>query len=246
MKVKANCLRLLSLSLLLILCGNSSVAQETLSIKNSSATYDVVVTVDKCDAERKTYSPNICSGPGRISIYRKGSATPFQILRLKNIDLDKEQTAYNPEVNQEPRKLYDDEYSLVLDDFNFDGNEDLAVCNGREGGYGGPSYNVYLYNLKTRRFVGNVRLSRLTEGYLGLFFVEPKKKQLIAYSKSGCCYHETEVYKVISNRPVLVERITEEASGTDTGYDVVITTKKFINGKWVKRVKKEKRKAENP
>lgn len=222
--------------LFLFSTGNNCFAQETFRI-NSSAVYDIVVEIDRCDEEQKQL--NVCVGPGRVSIYRKGTAVPFQVLSLNNVSVNKEQLAYNPRINKNRRKLYDDEYSFILGDFNFDANEDLAVCNGRDGGYGAPSYNVYLYDRTSRVFVENVSLSKLTEGYLGLFFVDAKKRRLIAHSKSGCCYHETEFYKVVRNEPVLVEKIIEDASGDDArGYVVTVTTRKLVHGKWVIRVRK--------
>lgn len=236
---------LILFTLFLVLSENSSSAQETLRINSGSAIYDIVVEIVQCDEEGKR--SNLCSGPGRVSIYRKGSSFPFQVLSLKNIDVNKDQLAYNPEINKNTRKLYDDEYSFIFGDFNFDANEDLAVCNGRNGGYGAPSYTVFLYNSMSKKFIENVNLSKLTEGYLGLFFVDPKKRQLVAHSKSGCCYHETEVYKVIRNKPVMVEKIIEEATGNDArGYVVTVTTRKLVNGRWVKRVRKKKLKEETP
>jgi len=243
--------RALSLSLFALFlfpAHNNCFAQQTFEIKSRSAAYDIKVKIDRCDEERMTVDPAVCTGPGQMSIYHKNSLTPFQLLTLKNIEVHKDQLAYNSVIDKSERKLYDDEYSFVFGDFNFDANEDLAVCNGRNGGYGGPSYSVYLYNGKSEKLVQSVRLSKLTEGaYLGLFFVEPKKRQLVAYSKSGCCYHETEVYKVVRNQPVLVEKVIEEASGgDDSGSVVVVTTRKLVNGKWVKRVTKKKLKAETP
>ena len=236
------------LALLFISTGENCFAQETFEIKNSSAAYDIEVKIDKCDEERKKMSPSDCEGPGRVSIYRKGSAVPFQVLTFKNLEVSADQLAYNSEIDKRERQLYDDEFSFIFGDFNFDGNEDLAICTGRNGGYGAPSYSVYVYNVKSKQFVENVRLTKLTEGaYLGLFFVEPKKSQLVARSKSGCCYHETEVYKVVSNKPVLVERVIEEASGSDdAGYVVRITTRRLVKGKWVKRVRKKKVAPEAP
>ena len=230
-------------ALFLVSIGNNSFAQETFNINSSSSVYDIVVEIDQCDEEQKRI--NLCIGPGRVSIYRKGTAFPFQVLSLKNINVDNVQLAYNPKIDKSPRKLYDDEYSFIFGDFNFDANEDLAVCTGRDGGYGAPSYSVYLYNAKSKRFIENVSLSKLTEGYLGLLFVDPKKRQLVAYTKSGCCHHETEIYKIIRNKPVLAEKIIEELSGED-GYDFIVTTRKLVNGKWVKRVRKIKSKAETP
>ena len=235
-------------ALVLVSARNNCFAQETFKIHSSSTVYDLSVKMNKCDEEEKKFNPTLCRGPGQVSIFRKGSTSPFQILNLKQLEVDKEQIAYNSEIDKSERKLYDDEYSFVFGDFNFDASEDLAVCNGRNGGYGAPSYNVYLFNKGTKKFVENVRFSKLAQGaYLGLFFIEAKKRQLVAYSKSGCCYHETDVFKVINNRPVLVEKIIEEASGGDaTGYVVTVTTRKLVNGKWVKRRTKEKVKEEAP
>lgn len=225
-------------ALLLVSTANNSFAQETFKISNSSAVYDIVVEIDRCDEEAKRI--NLCIGPGRVRIHRKGAASPFQVLSLKNINVYKDQLAYNPRIDKNLRKLYDDEYSFIFGDFNFDAKEDLAVCNGTAGGYGAPSYNVYLYNDESGKFVENESLSKLTEGYLGLFFVDSKKKQLVAYSKSGCCYHETEFYKVIRNKPLLVEKIIEDASSDDARWYVVVTRRKLVNGKWVTRVSRKR------
>lgn len=235
---------LLGLISLCCLPGKAECAvQKTFEIKGSSTAYDVKISIDKCDEEESKYNPSICRGPGQVDIYRKGSSTPFQVLKLKELEIDSKQTAYNSKINKKQRKLYDDEYSVIFDDFNFDGSEDLAICNGRNGGYGAPSYNVYLYDKSSKQFVENVKLSNLTEeAYLGLFFIDRKKRELTAFSKSGCCYHESEVYKVSNNRPVLVEKTVEDAT---SGKTVVITTRKLINGKWVKRVRRERIKPED-
>ena len=237
---------LLTVSLLL-LAEQVSIAQETFKIQNASKYYDLTVQVAVCGGKEKFNMPNICGGAGRVSIFRKDVLSPFQVITLKNIEVNKEQLAFNPGIDKRSRKLYDDEYSFIFGDFNFDGKEDLAICNGRNGGYGGPSYSVYLYNSRLNKFVENKRLSELTEGHLGLFYVDSRRKQITAFSKSGCCYHETEIYKVLNNKPVLVEKVTEEASGSDeTGYDVLVTTRKLVGGRWIKRVRKEKVKEESP
>jgi hypothetical protein len=236
-------MRLLSLSVLVVsLTSRISLAQETFKIQNASQMYDLTVRVESCGGEKQNNDANHCGGSARVSIYRKGAKSPFQVLNLPNVEVYKDQMAYNSEASGEPRKLYDDEYSFIFGDYNFDGLEDLAICNGRNGGYGAPSYKVYLFD-KSKRFVENRKFSRLTRGvYLGLFFVEPKKKELVAFSKSGCCYHETEKYKVINNSPVLVEKIIEEA-----GEDVVkVTTRRLRNGRWIKRVSKERSKQTTP
>lgn len=225
--------------LLSLLTGQVSLAQETLKLDRASREYDVVIRVKACGGEEQRNDANTCNGPALVSLYKKGVRSPVQILSLPNIELYRDTVAYNPTMNKKPRGIYAEEYSVVFDDFDFDGTQDLAICNGRNGGYGSPSYNVYLFDKRSNRFVENRRLTRLTEGvYLGLFFPDAKRHLLIAYSKSGCCYHETEKYQMVSSKPILVEKMIEDA--TIGNRDIVkVTTKTFVNGKWVTRVRKE-------
>lgn len=249
MKLKNALLLLLSAAFVSLAAAGRARAEETLRVENVSTKYELEVSVAGCGGASRADDDNNCDGPARVSLYRKGSKTPFQVLRLSNLELYKDTAAYSPETSAKPRGLYAEEYTFVFEDFDFDGEEDFAVCNGRNGGYGGPSYNVYLFDQRSKRFVENRRLSRLTEGgYLGLFFPDPKKKRLTVYSKSGCCYHETEVYSVVRGRPVLVEKVIEEATGVGDGDDLLVTTttKKRIGGRWVVKTKREKVKRENP
>jgi hypothetical protein len=222
---------------------------ETIKIQNASTKYDLEVLITGCGGAAQDEDENRCGGPARVRVFRKGSKSAFQTLRLPNVELYKDTAAFSPETNARPRGLYAEEYSFVFDDFNFDGREDLAVCNGREAGYGGPSYTVFIFDARAGRFAENRRLSRLAEGvYLGLFFPDPKKKTLTAYSKGGCCYHETEVYKVVGDRPVLVEKVVEDATswgGAPEGY-VLVTTKKRVGRRWVVTKKKEKLEQDAP
>jgi hypothetical protein len=232
------------LSAALLLAAHSAAAQETFEIRNASREYDLVVSAEGC-GEEKQHNSDTCNGKARVGIYRKGAKSSFQVINLPNVEIYKDALAYNPKTSVKPRGLYEEEYSFIFDDFDFDGRQDLAICNGRNGGYGGPSYDVYLFDKRSGRFVGNKRLSKLTEGvYLGLFFPDPKKKVLVTYSKSGCCYHEQEVYRVVNNGPVMIEKVIEDATGDD-GQIMKVTTRKLVNGKWIERVKKERISEEN-
>jgi hypothetical protein len=224
-------------------------AEETLRVRDVSKKYELEVRVAGCGGASRSNDENNCNGPARVHIYRKGTKSPFQVLRLGNLELYKDTAAYSPETSAKPRGIYAEEYTFVFEDFDFDGEEDLAVCNGRDGGYGGPSYTVYLFDKRSQRFVENRRLSRLTEGvYLGLFFRDPKKKQLSVFSKSGCCYHETEVYSLVHGRPVLVEKVIEDATRTDAAGEgfVLVTTRKRVGRRWVETRKREKLERETP
>lgn len=237
---RSRVLTLIAVLLLTLAAVSVARAQEVAESGKASAEYDVKVRPGACGAaKRGGEEADEDTVPARVSIFRKGAKTPFQVLCLPSVWVNGEQFAYSPKTAARRRVLYDDEYSVVFDDFNFDGREDLAVCNGRNGGYGGPSYTVFLFDRRAGRFAESGALSRLTEGgYLGLFFPDAKKKTLTALSKSGCCYHEKEVYRVVNNRPVLVEKTTEEAHVSD-GY-VLLTTRKRVGRRWVVTTKREK------
>lgn len=232
-----------------LLTAASARADERIRVENASKKYALEVSVAGCGGAERSNDENNCDGPARVQIYRKGSKTPFQVLRLRNLQLYKDTAAYSPGTSAKPRGIYAEEYTFVFEDFDFDGEEDLAICNGRDGGYGGPSYNVYLFDRRAKHFVENQRLSELTDApYLGLFFRDPKRKRLSVHSKSGCCYHETQVYRMAGGRPVLVEQVTEEARGEGDSEDdliVTTTTKRRVGRRWVVRTKREKVKRES-
>ena len=227
---------LLAAAALLLAAAGVSRAQESFKVRNALRGYELAVNLSTCGDEEDR-----CSGPALVRIFRMGAAAPFQSLSLPSVEIYRDTVEHDDRDGSHPRGLYAGENSFVGGDFNFDGLEDFAVCNGREGGYGGPSYDVFLFDRKSRRFVGNRRLSRLTEGpYLGLFLLDAKKRRLTAQSKSGCCYHETEVYAVVNNRPVLVEKVVEDAMSRAAQGFVLVTTKRRFRGRWVVSTKKER------
>ncbi len=66
-----------------------------------------------------------------------------------------------------------------------------------------------------------------------------KKKVIRTFSKSGCCIHYLEEYKVLNKRPRKVTEINEYYDLKGDGM-TEIETKKLINGKWrtwIKRIK---------
>jgi hypothetical protein len=223
--------------------------EETVRVRDASAKYELEVSVAACGGAARRGDADKCNGPARVSLYRKGAGSPFQVLRLRNVELYKDTLAFSPETSAKPRGVYAEEYTFVFQDFDFDGEEDLAILNGRNAGYGGPSYSVYLFDRRSKRFAESRPLSRLTEGvHLGLFFPDPAKRRLAAFSKSGCCYHETDLYSVVRGRPVLVEKIIEDATtggGAGEGF-ALVTTKRLVRGRWVVVKKKEKLEERTP
>lgn len=188
----------------------------TFQIKNGSTFFDAQLEVEKCDKEE-------CSGTADIKLYKKGKKQIFQTLYSNDLNfyLDKQQ---KPSVNI--IQLYDEQSPLIFDDFNFDGQQDLAIRNGNESSYGGPSYDVYVFNKTRQQFVMSSALTKLAIENLGMFQTDAKRKRIITFAKSGCCFHVTSEYAVIPNKGLkLVHEVTEDATGA--GEQVTVTTKSY-------------------
>lgn len=204
----------LKLLICMVLSGPLLSHAATFQIQNGSTFYDAQLEVEKCDKEE-------CSGIADIKLYKKGKKQIFQTLYSNDLNfyLDKKQ---QPSVNV--IQLYDEQSPLIFDDFNFDGQQDLAVRNGNESSYGGPSYDVYVFNKTRQQFVMSSALTELAIENLGMFQTDAKRKRIITFAKSGCCFHVTSEYAVIPNKGLkLVHEVTEDATGA--GEQVTVTTK---------------------
>ncbi|XID75484.1 XAC2610-related protein [Alkanindiges sp. WGS2144] len=213
---------------LLSILAVSSANATTFQINNGSSLYDTKLMVDHCDKEE-------CSGKGEIFLYKKGSKQVFQ--RLTSDDL-----FFYLQENQQPSvnviQLYDEQSPLIFEDFNFDGQQDLAIRNGNQGSYGGPSYDVYVFNKTRQKFVPSSELTALTYENLGMFQTDSKRQRLATFAKSGCCFHVTSEYAVIPGKGLkLVYEFVEDAMG---GEQVTVTSRSYnLNTKkWHTKVKK--------
>lgn len=218
-----------TLLFIILILPVTAFSQRTFDIKNASKYFDVKVSVAKCE-------DNVCSGEASFSFYKKNGSKPYQVVELEDTYMDISNDG-KPIVNT--TMLYDEQSVVSVDDFNFDGMEDVALCNGQNGSYGMPSYDVYLSSRKAGKFVRSAALSDLGL-HLGMFQVLKPKKQLETFDKSGCCWHITTRYSVVSNKPVKVFEEIEDATLPNEA-KVKITTKTLVKGNWKKTVKYEKR-----
>lgn len=212
-----------------LLAGSASVfSQTSFDIKNASKYFDIKVEVATCDEHS-------CTGEAKFSFYKKNSATPYQVIELADtyVQLDDGKPLVNV------TRLYDDQSVVNIGDYNFDGMEDVAICNGTNGSYNSPSYDVYLSNRRQKKFVYSEAFT-LLGSHLGMFEVNKKAKTLETFDKSGCCWHITERYKVVRDKPVKIFEMVEDATGIDDR--VKITTKTLVRGKWKTSVRYEKMK----
>ncbi|MBX7174117.1 MAG: hypothetical protein K1X72_24305 [Pyrinomonadaceae bacterium] len=204
-------------------------AQKTFELKDASKYFDIKIKVAKCE-------DGFCSGKATFSFLKKGGTTPYQVINLPDTQIQLDENG-NAQANIS--MLYDNQSAVNIDDFNFDGMEDVAVCDGANGSYGGPSYQVYLSSKSAGKFVFSQAFTDLGS-HLGMFEVDKEKKVLRIFDKSGCCWHVTEEYSVVNNRPVKVFVEEEDATIPDET-KVKITTKTLVKGKWQTKVKYVKR-----
>lgn len=213
---------------LLLSISTLGLAQKNFVIKDGSNRFDAKIAVENCEGDT-------CSGKGTISLIDKKSKQVFQTLSSDDLYfyLNKNQ---QPSVNV--IQLYNEQSPLIFDDFNFDGSEDIAVRNGNQSSYGGPSYDVYVYNSTKKQFVISKELTALAYENLGMFQTDHERKRISTFAKSGCCWHITTEYAVIPKKGLQkVYELEEDAQG---GEFVKVTTRNLIKNKWVNRTKKYK------
>lgn len=175
-----------------------------------------------------------CTGPATITLYEKGTQNIIQQFESDSLNLHLNQNSQSADTKS---TLATEQNALIFYDVNFDGTEDLAIRNGNTGLYGGPSYDVYVYNEQWKKFVYNEELSILTEADLGMFQLDPQQKHIITLSKSGCCYHVRSEYKVNSTQQLQLVRELIEDSNSTAKRTVKVTERVLIDGKWKQSIK---------
>ncbi|WP_103070402.1 XAC2610-related protein [Aquimarina sediminis] len=153
---------------------------------------------------------------GTITIIEKARAK--EIIKIESdeltFDIDKDgNVATN--VLELP---YGEQSIIISQDFDFDGDKDLAILDGQFSCYHGPSFQVYLE--KNNQLIHSPEFTRLAQEYCGMFRVDKETKTIDTMTKSGCCWHQFSKFEVIDGVPKPVLIIEEDA--TDLPY---LTTK---------------------
>lgn len=179
-----------------------------------------------------------CSGPGTVRIYRRGDATPFQVIPMENLVL----TLTREEEREGGTVPGYKAYGADSGDFNFDGRPDFALRNGDRAAYSGPSYDIYLATAGGEFFRYHPALTELATQSLYFFEVDGGAKLLHLSSKDGCCYHSSTAYTVEDDRPVPVYRIVDDKA-SDPKYSLSYE-ERWENGQWQRVSTVEERKPE--
>lgn len=211
------------LLLLAALLGTApaSPGPRTFTVVHGSARYSATLTVASC-------ADGHCEGAGTIKLYTKQAKQFVQTFTSPDLSFYLDAPGRQPTVNTV--ELYGEQSPLIFGDFNFDGTEDLAIRNGNHSSYDGPSYDVYVYASRARRFIRSAELTALASDNLGMFQVDKARRRLITFQKDGCCWHLTTEYAVVPGHGLReVMTLEEDARG---GENVTVRTRRNTNGRW--------------
>ncbi|AZA84725.1 hypothetical protein C1637_18235 [Chryseobacterium lactis] len=209
----------------LVLLGPLCFGQYKFEVKNASKNYTVIINVENCYDGR-------CHDKGTVELFDNKN-TKVQTFTSEElvIELNENQKPTSGKLIQ----LTEQQSPVIIDDFNFDGTEDIAIRNGNNGNYQSDSYDVYVFNSTRMAFVKSKELTDLASNALGLFNVDYKRKRLISTGKSGCCRIFTTEYEVVPNKGL--ESVLEKEEDMTEESRVKVITKEKINNKWVTKTK---------
>lgn len=181
---------------------------------------DVALQIDRCASTPVSPTITHCDGDTYIRVTRDDKT---QSVMVTSLYIDRNATFYRGPLDASYKQ---NGHSIVMTDVDGDGLEDLILWTGKEGAYGGPSYDVLLMSKEDGQYYASPGLSELTVGANGLFSIE--NGRLTLTSSDGCCIHVFDTYELNDGEPTLVERRTEETKeGTA---DVNVKTERLVNG----------------
>lgn len=208
------------MGLLMGLTSTLSHADHVFPIGEFAKDYSATITVSDQDFAQS--SGSYYSGPGVIRVFDQHQ-TPLIKLDAE-LFFDITNGAAHVNVHQLP---YGEQSVLIYQDVNFDGRNDLALMAGHYSCYGGPAFNIYL-SQADHTFKESSEFTRLASEYCGLFDVDETNKTLHTMTKSGCCWHQFETYRVQDDKPVL--QVSQVSDFYKTPYEQLTTTR-FDSGK---------------
>jgi hypothetical protein len=136
-------LPMIKILLTILLFCTCAAAQVKFEVKNASRLYDVEIEVEGCEDK-------MCEGQVTYTLFKKHHRSPFQIFKLPDTSF---MLGENDQPSANITRLYDEQSAVSFSDYNFDSIEDLSLCDGRNGGYGMPSYQIYLLLPRAGHFI---------------------------------------------------------------------------------------------
>lgn len=146
------------------------------------------------------------------SVFNNGTIRVYLKHRhFKLLEVESEQMTINPfEIKHDKGVIsYFGQGVVVHEDFNFDGNKDLALQ--LDYSSKGPVYTIYLYNGST--FVYDSSYTHIIQNSQGNYDLEPNTKEIFTRSSGGCCYSSAITYKIIDGIPFMMYHYIQESNG---------------------------------
>lgn len=222
------------LPILFLFAASATFAQQVFDASQLSRKYDIRVKLSGLE-------DNVWHGPIVVTIRKKGTNTPISTISLRKTYVTQEDDG-KPMFTTVADKKNGKWSSLYVEDFDFDGHEDLAIPDGDNGGYHAVSFKIYLFDVRNGAFVLNKPFTRLAQGpYIGIPETDKRNRTLSVFSKSGCCMHCEETYSARGSTPRLIKEVSKSQYNDRTGSEYVETeTKTLVRGKWRVSTKKIK------
>lgn len=104
---------------------------------------------------------------GYIRVYNRKTRQKIVEIKSDELTLDVQDGKVKTNVKE---LSYGEQSLLIYEDFNFDGRKDLALMDGQNSCYHGPSFQIFLAQGET--FKLNPALTRLAQDYCGMFEVD--------------------------------------------------------------------------
>ncbi|WP_109511476.1 XAC2610-related protein [Pseudomonas ovata] len=149
--------------------------------------------------------------PGIVRVFDRQNPAPLFEVRSDELVLD-----VNPggEVKANVQQLpYGEQSVLIYKDFNFDGIKDLAVMDGQNSCYHGPSFEVFVGT--EHGFRHSAAFTQLAQDYCGMFQVDEQARRVKTMTKDGCCTHWFATYIIKDGEPVMErETVIDQTSSS--------------------------------
>lgn len=186
-------------------------------------TYRFDISPDLYGRVKRT-DPEAVFSPGVITIHAKRDNRRLIRVESDELTLDLHDGRPVANIHQLP---YDEQSVVMFEDVNFDGVKDLAIMDGQNSCYHGPSFQIYLGNPRDpTAFTYSAEFTELAQDYCGMFEVDTAKHQLHTMTKSGCCWHQFSSFDIVNGLPRPIHVLEEEY----TASGLIVDTESTWNG----------------
>lgn len=205
-----------------------SFGQQIFTMPHLSQRYDVEMTV-ACETD-------VCNGEGIVRLLAKNTHAMVQ-------EFQSDEIFFIARMPMQPSStgsitIPPDYEPILFADVNFDGNEDIAIPNGRQS-LEYARFDVYLFNATSKKFCFDTTLTALSGNYEGRWTID-QAKRTFSFMRRDVTTITIAEYAWISAKPCIIFKSVESRIGNDC-IEIVETSYRTVRGKQVvSKVKKQR------